>query len=71
MKLAILISALGGKERAAELCGVSVDALRKWGNAIPSKHWRAISTHLGRPMDDISRVGDNTPRKRKPNGRAA
>lgn len=71
-----LIEALGGAKAAARLCRISVDALRKWHPSVPSKHWRQVSVHLGIPMEDIMKigrraVGDDTPRKRKPNGRAA
>lgn len=44
LNIKTMIATLGGRKTAAELCGVSVDAVKKWegANRVPSKHWVSI-----------------------------
>lgn len=39
-----IVAAVGGRARAAQLCDVSLDAIRKWRekNYIPPKNWPAL-----------------------------
>ena len=39
-----IVAAIGGRARAAQLCDVSLDAIRKWRekNYIPPKNWPAL-----------------------------
>jgi carbamoyl-phosphate synthase small subunit len=57
ISIADIIDRLGGDTQAAALTGISPDAVRKWRNAdaIPSKHWAAIMTATGLPMEDFLR----------------
>src|SRR5260221_9651734 len=50
-----IIDRLGGPEPAARLTGVTTEAVRKWrqAGAVPSRHWAAVSTATGLPMDDL------------------
>jgi carbamoyl-phosphate synthase small subunit len=50
-----IIERLGGAERAAQLTGVGLEAIRKWrqSRAIPSRHWPAIVKATGLTMDDL------------------
>ena len=51
-----VIERLGGQEAAARLTGVGLEAVRKWRQAksIPPKHWTAIMTATGLPMEALS-----------------
>jgi carbamoyl-phosphate synthase small subunit len=53
ISIADLITRLGGAETAAQLTGVSTEAVRKWrsGNAIPTRHWAAIMAATGLNME--------------------
>jgi carbamoyl-phosphate synthase small subunit len=55
ISIADLIERLGGAEAAATLTGVSTEAIRKWraGNAIPSRHWPAITAATGISMEEL------------------
>ena len=50
-----IIDRLGGPEAAARLTGVSTEAVRKWrqANAVPSRHWAAVSAATGLTMDEL------------------
>lgn len=41
------ISAVGGASRASQICGVSLDAVRKWREkgCIPPKNWPSLVEH--------------------------
>jgi DNA-binding transcriptional regulator YdaS (Cro superfamily) len=40
-----VINRLGGRDKTAELCGITEDAVTKWHKiGIPSKHWDSIVT---------------------------
>jgi carbamoyl-phosphate synthase small subunit len=58
ISIADLIERLGGAEVAANLTGVSHDAIRKWRavGAIPSRHWSAIMQATGLPMTEMPRA---------------
>jgi carbamoyl-phosphate synthase small subunit len=58
VSIAELIERLGGADAAANLAGVSADAIRKWrtAGAIPSRHWPAIMAATGLAMDDLPRA---------------
>lgn len=51
----VIIDRLGGPEPAARLTGVTTEAVRKWrqAGAIPSRHWAAVSSATGVPMDEL------------------
>ncbi|QNT77271.1 glutamine-hydrolyzing carbamoyl-phosphate synthase small subunit [Entomobacter blattae] len=50
-----IITLLGGAEKAAQLTGVSTEAIRKWrqGQAIPAKHWSIIIQATGLDLNDL------------------
>jgi carbamoyl-phosphate synthase small subunit len=58
ISIAELIDRLGGADAAATLTGITPDAIRKWrsSGAIPSRHWSAIMTATGLPMEDLPRL---------------
>jgi carbamoyl-phosphate synthase small subunit len=58
-----LIDRLGGAEAAAELTGVSLDAVRKWrsANAIPSRHFAPLMAATGLPMEAFVQTSDHPP----------
>jgi carbamoyl-phosphate synthase small subunit len=58
VSIAELIERLGGADAAANLAGVSADAIRKWraAGAIPSRHWPAIMAATGVAMEDLPRA---------------
>ena len=39
-----IVAALGGRQSAATMCGITDEAVKKWeqSGAVPSKHWQAI-----------------------------
>ena len=51
-----IIARLGGPEPAAQLTGVSLDAIRKWrqARAVPSKHWAAVIAATGLKLADLA-----------------
>jgi carbamoyl-phosphate synthase small subunit len=51
-----ILRRLGGNEAAAQLTGVSPEAVRKWrsANAIPPRHWPTIMAATGLPMEDFT-----------------
>jgi carbamoyl-phosphate synthase small subunit len=53
LSIADLIDRLGGADAAAELTGVSTEAVRKWraAGAIPAKHFQAVMAATGLPLD--------------------
>ena len=57
-----ILRRLGGNEAAAQLTGVSPEAVRKWrsAGAIPPKHWPAIMSATGLTIDDLSGAPENT-----------
>ena len=61
MPLDEILRRLGGADAAAQLTGVSPEAVRKWrsAGAIPPKHWSAIMSATGLTMDDLSGVPEN------------
>jgi carbamoyl-phosphate synthase small subunit len=58
-----LIDRLGGAEAAAELTGVSTEAVRKWrsANAIPSRHFAPLMAATGLPMEAFVQTADHPP----------
>jgi carbamoyl-phosphate synthase small subunit len=58
--IADLVDRLGGAEAAAQLTGVSTEAVRKWrsADAIPSRHWPAIMAATGARMEELSGEAD-------------
>ncbi len=44
-----IIERLGGAERAASLCGIGTEAVRKWrqSRAVPTRHWSAVMAATG------------------------
>ncbi len=43
-----IIDGLGGRDAAADLCGITADAVRKWTiNGVPPKHWPLIVQSSG------------------------
>ena len=59
-----ILEKLGGPDAAAQLIGVSPDAIRKWrtNNAIPSKHWPAIMAATGLHWEEFFHIPDPTAR---------
>ena len=55
-----IIARCGGAEAAARLTGVGPEAVRKWrqADAIPSRHWAAISRATGIAIEDLARHGE-------------
>jgi carbamoyl-phosphate synthase small subunit len=59
--IAELIDLLGGPDAAAELTGVTTEAVRKWrsADAIPSRHWPAIMAATGLGMKAFLRAPES------------
>lgn len=58
-----VIAKLGGRVKAAEVCGVTVWATYKWNtNGIPSRLWSRIKERTGLSLD---RLAASVPRKQK------
>lgn len=57
-----ILHRLGGNDAAAQLTGVSLEAVRKWrsAGAIPPKHWPAIMAATGLSMDELSGITEET-----------
>lgn len=43
----IIDTYLGGRDGAARLCGVTHEAVKKWRDGIPPKHWQKIVDATG------------------------
>ena len=43
-----IVAALGGRQAAAALCGITDEAIKKWeqSGVVPPKHWSAIVNAL-------------------------
>jgi hypothetical protein len=55
MTIAELYAKAGGREKAAELCGVSTWATYKWDTkGIPPGHWRTFADHLKLGLEDVA-----------------
>lgn len=52
-----IVSELGGREEAAKLCSVTIDAVKKWDqNGIPTKHWPTLIEQCGIPLERLMAV---------------
>ena len=54
-----IIERLGGADAAARATGVGTEAVRKWrqAEAIPTRHWKAISGASGLSLTELSGIG--------------
>ncbi len=75
-----ILQRLGGLEAAAELTGVSTEAVRKWrqARAIPTRHWPRLIAATGLSLEDLpgpaarpQRRGEAAPEEKPPGATAA
>lgn len=58
-----LFEKVGGRDKAAALCGVSLWATYKWDeDGVPSKHWRAFADAAGVSLEEIASTAPARPK---------
>lgn len=59
----IVVDALGDRQSAARMLGITPDAITKWlRNGVPPKHWPEIVAHTGLTYQQLEQV---RPQRRK------
>lgn len=56
-----VLAAAGGHAAVAQACGVSVQAVSKWGRRVPDRHAQKVAVMAGLPLEivrpDLVRTG--------------
>ncbi len=68
-----VIERLGGGEAAGRVTGVGTEAVRKWrqAEAIPTRHWKAISAATGIPLTELALLVEPAAADAPPEGATA
>jgi hypothetical protein len=48
-----IIGVAGGKAVVARACGVTIQAVAKWGRRVPAKHARTVAVMAGLPLEIV------------------
>jgi hypothetical protein len=66
MHVSQIYDQLGGRDKTADLCGVSRWATFKWDRTgVPAKHWLLIADKLSVPMSEIAAAKAKKPKRKR------